>query len=276
LRSLFACCAALLTIVLIVASVGGQGTIPRLASTYIGTIRNTTHNVQTTLALTSIVENQGNISGQVIIGPGLGGSGSFTGTMNKDGSVSFEVNSIFFKGSLRPDGSFGGTYSAPSANNQGGTWQTTAATQADGERPPGSEAIPVDQRFLGTFTGKTVTTRFKEGSMSINIEPGGRGGQVRVLMTAWDGPGKSKNLTGEISAKGQLHASGEFEYCTLVGGCSTWKQCELTGVINGNRLTGNFKLTGGAGPGTVISMQELQLGQRPPSDNQEGHFHLEK
>jgi hypothetical protein len=344
-------------IVLIAVSAGGEGTIPRLASTYTGTIHNTTHNREATLALTSIVENQGNIRGQVIIGPGLRGSGAFTGTINTDGSVNFEVKSIFFKGSLHTDGSFSGTYNAPRARQQG-TWQTTAAigehtiphggakkeiltnaevieltklglgdvtiiekirqseyqfdtsiealrqlkaaqvsdtvireminpqasarsstypaTQPEGERPPGSGENPAHQHFFGAFTGKTVTTRFKEGSMSINIKPSDSGRQARVSMTAWDGPGQGKNLIGEISADGQLRASGEFEYCTLLGGCSTWKKCELTGVINGNRLTGNYKLTGGSGPGTVISMQEIQLGQRPLSDNQEGYFDLQK
>jgi hypothetical protein len=105
---------------------------PSLASTYQGTIHNTTFDVTTTLALTSIVQDQGSISGNVVIGPGLGGSGPFTGTINADGSVNYTDTPtdggppIFFTGLLHTDGLFGGTYSAPSVAQEG-TWQTTPA-----------------------------------------------------------------------------------------------------------------------------------------------------
>ena len=106
---------------------------PSLASSYQSTIHNTTIDATTTLALTSIVQKQQAISGKVVIGPGLLGSGPFTGTIGNDGSVNFTdtptdgSSTIFFKGLLRPDGSLGGTYNSPSVNQQGtwGTGQTT-------------------------------------------------------------------------------------------------------------------------------------------------------
>jgi hypothetical protein len=107
-----------------------ENSYPNLASSYQGTVHNTTYGGTATLSLTSIVQNQGEISGNVVIGSGLCGSGSFTGTIESDGSVNFTDNPtdncamIDFSGLLNVDGSFGGTYNLPSWNQEG-TWQTT-------------------------------------------------------------------------------------------------------------------------------------------------------
>ena len=94
---------------------------PSLAPGYNGTVHNITcvqsttcycgaANCTTTLTLASIVQNQQSISGNVVIGPGLGGSGPFTGTMRSDGSVNFTdtptdgSSTIIFSGLLHADG----------------------------------------------------------------------------------------------------------------------------------------------------------------------------
>lgn len=56
---------------------------PRLAPSYHGSVNNTTVGGTATLDLTSIVENQQVISGSLVIGTGLCGSGTFTGTIRK-------------------------------------------------------------------------------------------------------------------------------------------------------------------------------------------------
>lgn len=108
---------------------------PTLVTAYQGTVQNTTYGGTATLELTSIIQNQGEISGNVIIGPGLNGSGTFTGTIGSDGSVSFYDNTtdgspdIDFSGSLNADGSLSGTYTAVTIfGSQGGNWQATPSS----------------------------------------------------------------------------------------------------------------------------------------------------
>jgi hypothetical protein len=85
-----------------------------------------------TLILTSIVQKQHDISGNAIIGPGLLGSGSFTGTINANGIVSLTDNdttdgfTIIFSGLLFPDGSLSGTYTVPGSGYMG-IWQAPPA-----------------------------------------------------------------------------------------------------------------------------------------------------
>jgi len=99
-----------------------QPSYPRLATIYQGTIANITVNARSTLALTSIVQNQSQISG----------NGPFIGTIESNGSVRFTDNStdgasiIIFRGSLHSDGSLGGTYTIPSRNDEG-SWETTSS-----------------------------------------------------------------------------------------------------------------------------------------------------
>jgi serine/threonine protein kinase len=106
---------------------------PHLASTYKGSIRNTTIGNTATLTLTSIVQNQQAISGNVVIGPGLSGSGPFTGTVMMDGSITFtdipsdgsSATTITFMGSLQANGSLSGMYTTN--DYQQGTWQTISS-----------------------------------------------------------------------------------------------------------------------------------------------------
>ncbi|GHO90645.1 hypothetical protein KSF_006930 [Reticulibacter mediterranei] len=105
---------------------------PHLAPTYKGSIHNTTVSTTATLTLTSIVQNEQVISGKVAIGPGLTGSGPFTGTVMTDGSITFTdipdespANTITFIGSLQVNGTLGGIYTT--SDYQQGTWQTTSS-----------------------------------------------------------------------------------------------------------------------------------------------------
>jgi hypothetical protein len=259
MRSLLACCVALLTVVLIVASAGGEGTNSRLASTYKDSVHNTTVNVRTSLELSSLVENQGNISGKVVIGPGLSGSGPFSGTMNPDGSVNFEdtptdgMRPIFFTGLLRTDGSFSGTYKIPGLNQEG-TWRAT----------PSAQVKPVDQRFLGYFYEVN-------DKKSIDITRSPVEGEVKVSIKASEGLPGEGTLDGEISPNGEIRASGMFRFCTLLGGCSEW-YCDVTGVISDNRLTGKYELVQKSKAGTTIG----DVFEPRPSGNQAAPFDLKK
>jgi hypothetical protein len=105
---------------------------PHLAATYQGTAQNITVGQTATLTLTSIVQDQQVINGNVIIGPGLVGSGPFAGTITKDGKVSFtDIASdgssitLTFTGSVQADGSLNGTYTAD--YSQQGIWHATPA-----------------------------------------------------------------------------------------------------------------------------------------------------
>ena len=149
------------------------------------------------------------------------------------------------------------------------------ATQAERGQPLGSGEIPV-QRFLGEFEGTAVNTTMRQnGSMKMKIDPSDSDGQVQVSLRAGDGLVGEGVLIGEIATDGQLRARGTLRHCTLLGGCSEWK-CKLTGVISGDRLTGNYELGLGSGPGTVISQWEEQQRQRPPSRRQKGRFDVER
>ena len=105
---------------------------PTLQQAYQGTLVNTTDNSNTsaTATLSSIVQVNGDISGNMTIQLPLAGSGPFTGTVSSNGAIQFTViptdNSgyaaIVFMGTIHQDGSMSGTYTLP-GTNQGGTWQ---------------------------------------------------------------------------------------------------------------------------------------------------------
>lgn len=95
---------------------GAGGSIPSLASTYGGPIHNQTANVDSTMSLNSIHQNQQNISGNFTVNQPLSGNGPFTGTVTAGGSIQFTVNStqirapLLFTGTIQSNGSMGGSY----------------------------------------------------------------------------------------------------------------------------------------------------------------------
>ena len=106
-------------------------TYPMLASAYAGSVHNNTVNMTGTFTLTNVVEDaQGNISGNVLIGAPLAGSGPFKGSVGTDKSIQFTitpsdnsgVSSIHCTGNVQADGSLIGIYTV-SNTAETGTWQ---------------------------------------------------------------------------------------------------------------------------------------------------------
>jgi serine/threonine protein kinase len=89
---------------------------PTLANQYKGNIYDTLSKDNTSMALNSIQQNGGTITGNFQVGPPLAGNGPFTGTINTSGALQFTVHSsqvsepLLFTGNLHSDGSLSGTY----------------------------------------------------------------------------------------------------------------------------------------------------------------------
>ena len=66
------------------ANLPGSATGNLVAGTYIGTIDDVSSNVKTSLSLTGVQQSQGKITGYLVLGPGLQGSGPFSGTINEN------------------------------------------------------------------------------------------------------------------------------------------------------------------------------------------------
>jgi len=114
-------------------------TYPHLASSYQGSMHNTTIGTTATLTLTSIMQNQQIISGTMTLGPGLQGSGTFTGTVGLDNSIQFTVTSddgsnaiLNLTGFIHSQNTLSGTYSGSNIDVSGlvqmqtGTWEASA------------------------------------------------------------------------------------------------------------------------------------------------------
>ena len=88
---------------------------PSLAQSYSGSIHNVPANVSSSLSL-KIQQKGASISGYLALGPGLLGSGNFSGTVFTDNRIQFLVPAsgkilpLFFQGYIRPDGSLSGKY----------------------------------------------------------------------------------------------------------------------------------------------------------------------
>ncbi len=121
---------------------------PTLGKTYAGQVTDvlTTPSTTAPFTLSSIVQNNGNISGHLdISSTALQGNGDFTGTVSTNKLIQFVVASyaghdpLMFNGTMQPDRSINGTYCAINANGscdytQGhGTWFTN---------PPSANTTP--------------------------------------------------------------------------------------------------------------------------------------
>lgn len=65
-----------------------RAAVPPFAPSYVGTVFNETHGIETTMELTEVQEGPaGSLKGQVVIGRGLFGNGMFEGTVQSDGAL---------------------------------------------------------------------------------------------------------------------------------------------------------------------------------------------
>lgn len=124
-------------------------TYPTLAPVYGGSIHNSPAGVDSTMKLTNVKQSGANISGNFIVGPELQGSGPFTGTVDMSNHIQFTAPSVyrhaplFFRGTVRPDGSLSGDYcSLDSTNNCNpgaggyGTWNDAPVSPGSGSFAP--------------------------------------------------------------------------------------------------------------------------------------------
>lgn len=98
--------------------------LPMVVGSYKGTIHNTPTDVTSTMSLTNIKQDGGKISGQLVLGPGLLGDGSFTGTVDTTRRIQFTVPGVFsngalhFSGIVQADGGLKGNYCSLDQSNQ--------------------------------------------------------------------------------------------------------------------------------------------------------------
>jgi serine/threonine protein kinase len=117
---------------------------PLLSTGYSGSIHNTPASVDSSMTIAQIRQSNGNISGFLSLGPGLLGSGNFSGTVTEDKKLQFLVPSysgllpLFFQGQILANGSMSGTYCSyqnGQCNFSGGgygTWQLAPSSLAFG------------------------------------------------------------------------------------------------------------------------------------------------
>jgi serine/threonine protein kinase len=89
---------------------------PSLAPAYSGTIHDNNGNIDTSMSLTGIVQQQQHIQGNFVVSPPLSGNGPFTGSVTTGGLVQFTIHSseasapLYFSGTVQKDGNISGTY----------------------------------------------------------------------------------------------------------------------------------------------------------------------
>jgi serine/threonine protein kinase len=136
---------------------------PSLAGQYNGSIYNAPANVTTSMALNSIQQNRGTITGNFQVASPLSGSGPFTGTISTSGAVQFTVTSnqvaepLLFMGSIQNNGSLSGTYcslntvSGKCDNSNGhGNWTVSPVTSGS--------VSSVSNTFFTYAYGEAVTS----------------------------------------------------------------------------------------------------------------------
>lgn len=76
------------------ANLPGSETSNQATGTYMGTIDDVSSNVSTSLSLTGVRQSQGKITGYLVLGPGLRGSGSFSGTIDTTNHLQLTVTDL--------------------------------------------------------------------------------------------------------------------------------------------------------------------------------------
>jgi hypothetical protein len=102
---------------------------PSIAGAYSGLAHNTTYNQDAEMALTTVVQNAGKISGSIQFGLPLVGNNTFNGTVSRANAIQFVIISTgaggstisTFSGLIDKQGSMSGTYTV--SNSQKGTWK---------------------------------------------------------------------------------------------------------------------------------------------------------
>jgi serine/threonine protein kinase len=129
---------------------------PSLVASYNGTIHNTPANVTSTMSLTSVRQNGSAISGYFTVGPGLLGSGPFSGTVTTGGSITFLVQAysnhlpLYFYGTVFTNGSMSGSYCSwqyNRCNNAAGGYGTWKVMPASAEVTPFFPVAVIEQEI---------------------------------------------------------------------------------------------------------------------------------
>jgi PAN domain. len=254
MRSFIACCAALLTIVLLAAPAIGQRTIPQ------GGVKKEVLTNAEIIELTKL-----GLSDITIIEKIRQSERQFNTSMEGLRQLkAAQVNDIVIREMINPQSSL------PSSAYPG--------AQPEGEQPSGSGAIPEDQQFLGRYigTGEHVTEHQERqsGRMSIDIERGNEKGKIQLKVKAWDNLEGALTLIGQISPDGQLSATGTIaENAVYIFRQSRAWNCNLRGFIRDNRFKGTYSLFP-----TTIEQATPPNTPIPPvmTEKVEGSFDLEK
>lgn len=143
--------------------------LPMVVASYQGTIHNTPADVTSSMSLTNVKQDGGKISGQFLLGPGLLGDGSFTGTVDTAQRIQFTVPGVFgngalhFSGIVQAGGSLTGNYCSLGQSNHCnssaggyGIWNVQPATS--GQPATVLPSIPnwaPRQTFIGSGNQKT-------------------------------------------------------------------------------------------------------------------------
>ncbi len=91
-------------------------TYPALASAYSGTIHDNNGNINSSMSLNGVAQQQQRIRGNFVVNPPLSGSGPFTGSVTTGGFIQFTVHSsqalapLHFSGTIQKNGNISGTY----------------------------------------------------------------------------------------------------------------------------------------------------------------------
>lgn len=99
-------------------------TVPSLAPAYTGAIHDNNGNINSSMSLNGIIQQQQRIQGNFVVNPPLSGSGPFTGSVTASGFVRFIVHSseaqapLQFSGTIQKNGDISGTYCSLDAGGQ--------------------------------------------------------------------------------------------------------------------------------------------------------------
>ena len=251
MRSFFTCCAALLTIVLLAAPAIGEDTIP-----HGGDKKEVLTNAEV-IELTKL-----GLSDVTIIEKIRQSEHRFDTSIEALRQLkAAQVNDTVIREMINPQSA------VPSS--------TYPAAQPEGERPPGSGEISVDQQFLGRYIGTVEnTTEGQRGRMSMDIERSDKKGYVQFKILWKEGLVGEGTLIGTITADGKLSATGTIsENVIFIFRPSKAWDCNITGFIRENRLKGTYSLF----PKTVgESTPPIPGYPKWTTEKSEGSFDLEK